>query len=1327
MRTKIFFLATIFSLLCYTQSQAVPTLNIKTINTNMGLIQSDINSIAQDNEGFIWIATNGGLNRFDGIEFKKIQPKSANNRTITLFHKISVGNYNRLWISISDDVLMYNTNTEIFKSVSQTYNLTLEGLPNTVTDRDNNLWLSSRTLLYKFCYNAQEQDYTLSETIKVGKNITCLNINANNELIIGTANGIYKIENKALKQIVEDIDVVCMVTNQAFTYASGSSGTYMIKESARTENVISKKISNLIAKCLLIDDGKLLIGTKSGLFSYNIKQNTKSIARKINLNENISIKNIAKDSNGQVWIGANNGGIRIINPSDKKFKHVSLPSNSGIDTRLRSIHQDKNGNLWVGSNGSGLGFIPRGSKTVHTIFELDPIENIAHYITSFDNNIYVISNKLTKINYTQKGKNDFTFKREDIAVCEPESNLMVCRIDPQKKFIWLGSYNNGIYKYNTQSGSVSKLNLAFDKIFNSPTFIRNIIFDSHSNMWIATSKGLIGIQYSEIFKRRPKYKIYTASSDDINSLSDNYLLSLMEYNGKLWVGTFGGGLNYADILDAELNLGAFSHIDENTGILNNTIKSLEYDKLGCVWASTNKGIFRFNPENNKINNYSLYDGLQDWEFGELCSTKTPNGDLMFGGVDGLNIFTPTEITEDDHAPNTVLTSFGLLNTEIKVGDVIDDRVLFKQSINNTKEIKLNHDENSFSISFAALHHINSPQNTHSYTLEGFDTQWHLTDVKDRTAKYTNLAPGKYVFKVRTANSDNKWSEVKELEIFIRKAPWNTHFAIICYIIAFLVLAYLIYLQLSAHHHNKMNLELTKVKNAKLEEMSKMKATFFTNVSHEFRTPLSLIVTPIKQLMSNEKLDKEQVKNIYSLIDHNADILLRLINNLLDFSKFEQGMLTTKCSWKDIVMFSRETLSQFEQSSIQHNVELIFKSNINNYSFKCDYTMLEHIYYNLLSNALKHTPSAGLITMEINKLDNEISISVEDTGKGVDKEISGSLFDRYVNSDSNNSGTGLGLAYTKDLVELNGGTIKFDKTTSQGARFVISFPVEDIVDNTEHEKITQDTNNEEISEQTHNTHGIDTSEYTLLLVEDNMSILGYMEEYFSKRFKVITAQDGKQGIEMCEQHNPDIIISDVMMPNMNGNEMCSYLKNTLATSHIPIIMLTAMTKVEDQIHGYSLGADGYCAKPFDIAVLCALIVSTLENRRKTREQFQLNPEANTTSLTNNNIDQEILNKCIDYVNQNLANSELSVNDLTEHCSLTLYLLNKKLKSLTGLSANSFIRNIRLKKAAELLIKTNDTISGITFQVGFNDLRYFRACFAELFALTPSEYKKQNKAE
>lgn len=1332
MKIKFFILIQLLCFVFYVPALSQIKKNVKTITTRDGLIQNDVNSIFQDSEGYMWLATNGGLNRYDGMEFLEVRLKNLDYNTPNLFWQVTADSYNRLWFSIANDAIMYDPRTEQFESISKSQGLNLVDNVSVYFDTNNLMWLFTGTDVFRFRLNYETRKYVLDRKFEMEGVVRAINNDSENNLLVATSKGLSLVRQDEVVELQTGMNVYSIASDNISTAIATSSGVYKVSIDLQ-KNAHFQKVSSLQASSLIYLDEVLYMGTKQGVYTCTQREDLRYNIAFINLNEKLIVRTLAKDNNGQIWAGIYNGGVRIINPQPQKFTHIVFPPKSDFNNKLRSMCEDKYGNLWLGTNGEGIGFVPRGGDFVRFFQSVDLISesNNAHYMVPVDDHLYVVNDNLIKISYQRDEEGGYVFSQKIIPTGNGTTNIMVIRPDPNGKYLWLGTYRNTIYRYDLRTEEIVALDVDFNRSFEHPAFIRNIIFDRFSNMWIATSKGLIGIKYEDLFRDRIGYRVYKNDPDDPSTLSYDYLLSLfIDNSDNFWIGTFGGGLCKTKILDNNLNLSAFDHLTVDDGLPNNSIKSIEQDANGMLWMSTNYGICKIDPVSEQITNYGLYDGLQDYEFGELCSAKLRDGRIAFGGVNGMNIFNPFNIVEDENAPNITLTKFTLLNEDVSVGDVIANRVLLEQALNKTSELELRYDENSFSISFSALHFVNPLQNRYSYLLRGFDQRWNHVSATERTAKYTNLPPGRYQFVVRASNSDGQWSKNKIITIIINKAWWKTNLALCLYALLLVIIVYVVYSQIIIFQRNRLRLRVSEMENAKIEEMANMRVNFFTNISHEFRTPLSLIITPVKQLISNPRLDKKQTLNLYNLINHNADILFRLINNLLDFSKFEQGQLTVKSEWRDVVAFSSSTLSQFDQLALQHNVSLEFESNVPSLDFYCDYSMLEHILYNILSNALKHTPSKGKVSLNISVLDSSnFQIVIKDTGRGIDEKIINHLFERFVNSDADNIGTGLGLAYTKDLVELNGGTITFETQKEQGTEFFIKFPIS-LTQKQKDDDVLMVEGMDDSKDASSFDYNIDNyirkNKYTLLLVEDNISILTYMEDYFKGTFRVVTAQDGQEGLDACFRENPDIIISDIMMPNMDGTQMCQQLKTLPQTSHIPIIMLTAMTKTQDQIKGYSVGADAYCSKPFDIEVLNALVLSLVDNRKKLREQFQSSPEINVEQLTTNNIDEDIINKCISFVKENMINSDLSVNDLAAHCELTIYLLNKKLKTLTGLSANSFIRNIRLKQAAELLVSTNKTISEITFLVGFNDLRYFRSCFSDQFNETPSQYKLRHRS-
>ena len=834
---------------------------------------------------------------------------------------------------------------------------------------------------------------------------------------------------------------------------------------------------------------------------------------------------------------------------------------------------------------------------------------------------------------------------------------------------------------------------------------------------------------------------YHKTIDKTGALSSDIIICLYEDSkGNIWVGT-PNGLNLA-IIGADNSL-TFKSFQVKDGLPNNYIHSILEDDNDNLWISTNKGISQFNIKEKSFYNYDVNDGLQSNSFMEGSAYKGSKGELFFGGIYGLNHFHPNAIKRN-LLPPVILTGLKISGQEIHPGEKYNDRYILKNAIEYEKEITLTHKENIFSIEYSALD-LSSTSNAYKFKMEGLHTDWQAT-TSQKNVTYSNLDAGTYEFKVKTVyeESDSDTS-VTSLKIEILPPLWKTWQAFVLYTLIFLGLLYMYSYFIKRRHELITKLNLAKTNRKKEKELAEMKTRFFTNIAHEIRTPLSLITGPIETLIKNS-LNKEQQQNYLTTVDYHSKRLLNLVGQLLDFRKVESGKMTLQVAKGDFAKFTNEIFLSFSELAKSKNI--VFELDVKNEGIQLTYDRekMEIVLCNLLSNAFKYSKSKIKIALAIKTVTSKFpngycEISVLDNGKGMPTKVIDKIFDRFYQIANTESisliGTGIGLALVKNIVELHHGHVLVNSIIDEGSTFIVKIPLgethfkknqfiqnfkkaEDPV-HYQIERVLPDSN-ALIENKTKNISSLPS----LLIIEDNPEIRTFVKSVFQENFKILEAENGILGLEKAKKHIPDVIISDLMMPEMDGLTLSAELKSIKETLHIPIIMLTARTTSIFQEKGYSSGVDIYVTKPFNPSVLKAQVTGLLNSRRKLKEYFSRHITLQTTESDVASLDQEFLNKAIKLVEDNLTNEKLNRDFLASRMAVSSSTLYRKIKSITDFDITIFMRSIRLKKAAQMIANNEDTISGIAYQVGFNDPKYFRKCFVTQFGITPSQFKKNNNS-
>jgi signal transduction histidine kinase/DNA-binding response OmpR family regulator/streptogramin lyase len=992
-------------------------------------------------------------------------------------------------------------------------------------------------------------------------------------------------------------------------------------------------------------------------------------------------------------VGTDGGGLNRLDRETNHFTHyIHNPEDpsSLSNNVVYSICKDNTGNLWIGTGGGGLNKFD---------FETN---RFIHYKHDPDNPASINDNHVSLVYEDKMGA---------IWIGTSKSDLI--KFDLDKETFVRYSHNPG------DSSGLSK-----GKIFS-------ILEDKSGVLWI----GLFGGGLCRFDRDKEQCKHYLNSPGDTKSLSNNIVSSIYEdKSGILWVGS-EGGLNKFDRENEE-----FFCYREADGLPGDMINGILEDGDGNLWLSTNNGISKFNPVDVTFENYDVIDGLQGKEFNQWSYYKTLSGEMLFGGNNGFNMFHPDSIDniKNPHIPQIIMTEFQLLHKPVSVGfNKLFDRTILKKSITETEEIELLYDENVISFEFAALDYHVPKKNKYAYFMEGFDKDWTYTDADRRFVNYTNLNPGEYTFRVKGSNNDGVWNEEGTfLKIIIAHPWWATWWAYILYG----VFAVLLFSTSTRFYLNRQRLrhqlELEHEHAEKLLEVDQMKSRFFANISHEFRTPLTLILGPSESII--KETPKEEIKKKAGTIKKNASRLLSLINQLMDLSKLEAGRLKLEASSGNIVKFVKGVAMLFESLAERKDIILKVKSTNNEIEAYFDKEKMEKILTNLFSNAFKFTPVGGKITVVISENEmNSVIIKIKDTGIGISEKEIPRLFDRFYQVDSSQTrvqqGTGIGLSLTKELVELHNGTISVESREEEWTEVTVTLPLgkehllpEEIVeagDSTLESKILVEDEDTITSSSFEKSlpEDFDKDKTIILVVEDNTDVREYIKESLGEDYQVEEAANGEQGLRKAENIIPDLIISDIMMPKMDGNELSRILKNDEKTSHIPIILLTAKTEQDSKIEGLATGADDYLVKPFDTEELQIRIKNIIENRRKLQKKFREGEfvSARGKEKKLSRIDERFMNKIMEVIQQHISEEDFSIEVFGNEVGMSRSQLHRKLKALSGKSASRYIRSVRLARAKKMIDDQNGNISEIAYSVGFSSPAYFTKCFKDEYGYPPSD--------
>lgn len=1059
------------------------------------------------------------------------------------------------------------------------------------------------------------------------------------------------------------------------------------------------------------------------------------------LSNNVSL--FIKDSTGVIWMSTYNQGLEKITFLEEEFKHkwFKLEEGNLRGNEVRCIYQDHMKNLWVATRDGTLHLFDKNNQPIRTFTATNsnlrgPVYCMAEdnygtlYLGTKGDGIFEVRRKSTDDpsdisfnHYSHNSEDKKSLSHNDIySIFKDKSGRM-----------WIGTYGGGLNLMVHENGLVRFVNLD-NNLFSYPKDIglkiRHLQEDARGGIWIATTDGLL--YFNPDSPGQYKFSQFGKIPGDINSIgNDETLYIYKDKYDTLWIGTLGGGLNqvisYPEIDSPPL----FRNYSREEGLPSDIVLSITGDSKGNLWMGTGNGLSNFDRSRRIFKNYDEYDGLEKSQFSEAASLLRTNGEIMFGAQNGLYTFSPDSLkTITPHIGNLVINSFKVYNKELKP---TNEGNLLSPSISMIPAIKLKYDQNVISIEYGVLNSKAPHKIQYAYTLEGFDDQWY--GVKNqRIANYIKVPPGKYVFRVKVVNDDMITNNgEQQLAITIFPPPWKTNWAYAGYLLILLIL-----LEIA----RRIAFAMIKLRNDIVIEhrLSELKMGFFTDVSHELRTPLTLILGPLDEISKNESLT-QQGKQYVALIDKNARRILRLINHILDLRKVEEKKMKLRLTQVDMVSFVRDISDHFKELAREKNIIFNFHSETESLKVWIDEEKMDIVIFNLLSNAFKFTTEGKNVTITLSSLsiESKYTIKVEDQGFGIPREKLPLLFNRFVTIDQRTEhqqkGTGIGLALSKELIGLHKGSIHVDSVVGKGTTFTINLrPDRDhylesevvFTDGSKSYSPLQPIIQEQYPPQneTPASHQAGEDAPLLLLVEDHAELRNFLCMQFRKTFRMIEAEDGADGLAQAIKHMPDLIISDIMMPNMDGIQMLDRLKNDFQTSHIPIILLSAKASIETQIEGLRYGADAYLTKPFSTELLSVQVENLIQQRRKLMEHYtgekrliELHP--NEVVITSK--DEEFIKQVLKIVEENIPNAGFNIDEIASIVGLGRSTFFKKLKGLTGMAPVELVREFRIKRAAQLLKSGEYSISEIAYMTGFNSAGYFSTCFREKYHQTPSEYQ------
>lgn len=1276
-------------------------------------------SITQDQQGFVWVGTHYGLNRYDGFRFKiyRHHPDDStslpDNQIMTLYRD----RHNTLWIGTTGGLARYDPVHDRFERVP------LEPAPR-------------RT------------------------NINCIYVDSKNRRWVGANNGLFLQDGKRLVQLtpgkIAGYVVKCVYedrkgniwigTNKGLTKMTGDRFGTFRHEDGQTNGLAMNFITAITEDRF----GKLWIATQTGGINiYDPATGRFSLLAQPAIINNI-VRRIVPDKAGNIWIGTQEG-LSIIDPATLRGRHYQQEphnNNSLSQNSIHSIYEDNNGTFWIGTYFGGVNMVRLDGASFKAWQQHPPPDGISNNVISSIHedarHNYWIGTEGGGLNYYDRSAGRFTYYKHDVNnPASLGSNLVKVVYEDKDHHIWTGTHGGGLNLL--QNGG-------FRRYFYNPkdpaTFsgeVTSVLEDSRGRFWVGTNVQLYllhrnGVELEQradtalmgIAKRQSIRCIledsrrrilvgtisglYVLEGDSVRLLQQGYINSIQEdTQHNIWVSMYFGGLiKYNAALQRQLRY------TEKDGLPNDNVLGLLEDDQHYLWISTHNGLARLDPARNKFQTYTVSDGIAGNVFNYNSFLRDSRGEFLFGGYNGITSFFPEKIITNTYPAPIRFTGLRLFNNPVGIGQ--QDQLL-KEDISYTKTLRFRHNQDVFTLEFALLNYVKSNKNRYAYRLEGGDGNW--IETTNPAVTYTNLSSGHYTFWVKGANNDGIWSEPAKMEITILPPFWLTWWAFTLYGLCIVLLIFFVtrFVFLWALLHKE-------------EELHQVKLNFFTHVSHEIRTHLTLLLVPVEKMIDTLKKD-DPLQTTLAQLRNNADRLLKLVNELMDFRKAETNHLKLHVQEQDLIPFLDQIYSSFRELSLDRHISMAFRHDTEHAQVYFDREQLEKVFFNLLTNAFKFTPDGGRIQLHVSQARQHIVITVTDNGRGIAPEYLDKLFTNFFQVQDHglqNTGYGIGLALSKNIVEQHKGTLTVESEPSAGEKegrtcFTVTLPL-----GVRHFEGTQHMVGGapampaaplKMPLQAEDTEAAATDSpqpFTILIVEDNPELRALVRQTFQQQYQVLESENGAAGLSIATEQIPDIVISDVMMPEMDGLQFCTALKTDERTSHIPVVLLTAKSSQADHVSGLETGADLYLTKPFSTRVLALNVRNLIASREKMRERYsrQLQTETVVPDPLPNSLDNAFLEKVITLVEEHMDDPEFGVEMLARKVAMSQPVLYKKLKAVTNMSVNDFVKSLRLKKAAALIRTRQHTVYQVAYMVGYNDRKYFSREFKKQFGKTPSEF-------
>lgn len=1291
----------------------------KSIEVEDGLSQNMVYAIVQDSQGFIWIGTQNGLNRYDGTGFKIFKRSGLTNSGLSsdAIFSLSTDRHNRIWVGTHDGLNIYDPETEAFSQLLFIGDdgVEIHGLiRDMATGPDGSCWVTiADSCLFHIQTDLTIKQVSLKTAMSPHGKIRSLCTDGDGNLWIATFySGLLRIDSR-----------------------TGSLDSFLLgRDGSLSENNFTS--------LLLQDNNTLLVGTvKNGLLSFDLRTHTFIPVPGMDGEVVHFVHDICLDGDNRIWVGAENGlHVR----SESGVTHLIHNHNdpySISDNAVYSITRDRDGGMWVGTYFGGINYYSRYSSQFEKYFPLNCSfslsgKNISEFCENGDGRLWVATE--------DAGLNLFDPSRQHFeSGFIPANNIHALTMLDGR--LWVGTYSEGLFVLDPRTSRWRQYTASTSEGSLHNNSIYSIYQDYQGVVWIGTEMGLYTFDpEQDAFMQVNKNQIFSQANDILQHFDgkiwiatigqglfsydkehdrwDKYLMDdttqgllvtcLMEdRDHNLWVGTSGSGIFRLDHQSDTFSL----HITETDGLPNDVIYKLLEDETGNIWGSTDKGLFSLSSDHRTIRSFNHRVGLLGDQYNYKSGIYTTDHKMYFGGVKGFVGFVPSALEWHNSSSTLVFNKFQLFNEDVVIGS---RKSPLSKTISMTDHVELKPSQSVFTIGYTDLGFASADANTYQYRLAGLDKDW-INSPRSYSVTYSDLRPGRYRFEVRVISPDSSQAEERKfIDIRILPPYYRTIWAYLLYGVL-LSGALVFIIKSSAKRMREKDLAvMSEMERKKEKELYNSKIEFFTNITHEIRTPLTLIAVPLEGIIKHKDAQDPDYEDLLT-IHRNTDRLLNLVNELLDFKKIGSKELMMNFVHSDLVSIIQETVNDFKPVSDDNHLAIQTSFPSDRYYADIDKEVFSKILSNLLSNACKHAASS--ISIALADCGPVFRVVISNDGDTIPISQAEKIFDPFVKLDAKSRGSGIGLPFARILAEAHNGRLFLD-TLSNQATFIVELPAKQElsislqdIDSSPSERASEKENKSYIEGELHDKR-------TLLLVEDNEEFLSYLKRQLSEQYQVLCATDGKEALKVLASESIDLIISDLMMPRMDGLELCASIKDNLEYCHIPVIILTAKSDLRTRIESMKIGADEYITKPFSSEYLKARIDNLLAGREHLRMLYQHSPDASVGSIAHTRTDKVFMEKLLESIKSKMENPDLGVDDLAQSMNMSRATLYRKMKGITELTPNDFIRLCRLKRAAQLLLEKEFRVNEVAYVVGFNSSSYFSKCFYKQFGVLPKDYVK-----